>query len=65
MYRTRHGELMSYKDADRKGKGWGSLSIDHSGEGENVGSAEGSKTWHEATDEEKKLAGKGWRQKCL
>ena len=61
MYRTKHGELMSYKDAGKKGKEWGTLGIDHSSEGENVGRTEGSKTWHEATDEEKeqrKLAGR-------
>ena len=35
---------MSYKDAGKKGKEWGSLGIDHSGEGKNFGRAQGSKT---------------------
>ena len=61
MFRSKDGDLMSHKEAGQKGKEWGSLGIDHSGEGQNVGRAEGSKTWLECTDEEKeqrKLAGR-------
>ena len=52
---------MSYKEAGLKGKEWGTMGVDHSGEGQMLGKAGGSKTWHEATEEEKeqrKVAGR-------
>ena len=52
---------MSYKEAGLKGKEWGNMGVDHSGEGQMLGKAGGSKTWHEATEEEKeqrKVAGR-------